>query len=261
MFQWSSQAQIAFDLLKQAMSTTPVLALPDFSQQFQVETDACDDGIGAVLLQNAQPIAFLSKALGPRHRALSIYEKEFLALVMAVERWRSYMQLQEFVIVTDHKSLAYLSEQNLHSDMQRKAMTRLMGLKFKIVYRQGKENTVSDSLSRVGHRMALQAVATVQPAWIQEVVNSYTTDPAAQSLLTKLVVHSPDDNGFSLHQHLIRHHGKVWIGSNSALQTRLIAALHSSVIGGHSGTKATYYRLKNIFSWKGMKQDVDDYVK
>ena len=65
MFQWSSQAQIAFDLLKQAMSTTPVLALPDFSQQFQVETNTCDDGIGAVLLQNAQPIAFLSKALGP----------------------------------------------------------------------------------------------------------------------------------------------------------------------------------------------------
>jgi len=110
---------------------------------------------------------------------------------MAVECWRSYLQLQEFVIVTDHKSLAYLSEQNLHSDMQRKAMTRLMGLKFKIVYRQGKENTVADSLSRVGHLMALQAVATVQPAWIQEVVNSYTTDPAAQSLLTKLAVHSP----------------------------------------------------------------------
>jgi len=171
------------------------------------------------------------------------------------------MQLQEFVIVTYHKSLAYLSEQNLHSDMQRKAMTRLMGLKFKIVYRQGKENTVADSLSRVGHLMALQAVATVQPAWIQEVVNSYTIDPAAQSLLIKLAVHSPDDNGFSLHQHLIRHHGKVWIGSNSALQTRLIAALHSSAIGGHSGTKATYYRLKNLFSWKGMKQDVEDYVK
>lgn len=63
--------------------------------------------------------------------------------------------------------------------MQRKAMTCLMGLKFKIVYRQGKENTVADSLSRVGHLMALQAVATVQPAWVQEVINSYATDARA----------------------------------------------------------------------------------
>ena len=135
MFQWSPAAQQAFDTLKQAMTTTPVLALPNFAQPFTVETDACEDGIGAVLLQNAQPIAFLSKALGPTHKAMSIYEKEFLALIMVVERWRSYLHLQEFVITTDHKSLAYLSEQNLHSDMQRKAMTRLMGLKFRIVYR------------------------------------------------------------------------------------------------------------------------------
>ena len=119
------------------MSTTPVLALPDFTKPFTVETDACDDGIGAVLLQNSQPIAFLSKALGQTHKVLSIYE-EFLALIMAVERWRSYLQLQEFVIITDHKSLSYLTEQNLHSNMQRKVMTRLMGLKFRIVYRQGK---------------------------------------------------------------------------------------------------------------------------
>ena len=82
-----------------------------------METDACDDGIGAVLLQNGQPIAFLSKALSQPHRSLSIYEKEFLALIMAVERWRPYLQLQEFIIKTDHKSLSYLSEQNLHSEM------------------------------------------------------------------------------------------------------------------------------------------------
>ena len=73
MFQWTTTAQQAFETLIQAMSITPVLALPDFNKPFTVENDACDDGIGAVLLQNAQPIAFLSKALGQTHRALSIY--------------------------------------------------------------------------------------------------------------------------------------------------------------------------------------------
>ena len=122
------EAQTAFENLKQAMVTAPVLALPDFQESFVIETDASDIGIGAVLMQQDRPIAYLSKALGASHRAKSIYEKEFLALIMAVEKWRQYLLRQEFTIRTDHKSLAYLTEQNLHSELQRKAMTRLMGL-------------------------------------------------------------------------------------------------------------------------------------
>jgi len=132
-FCWSDEAQQAFDTLKQAMVTTPVLALPNFQEPFEVETDGSDIGIGAILMQHGQPVAFLSKALGESHKHLSIYEKEFLALIMAVEKWRQYLQRGEFVIKTDHKSLSYLTEQNLHSEMQRKAMTRLMGLQFKVV--------------------------------------------------------------------------------------------------------------------------------
>lgn len=131
-------------------------------------------------MQKGQPIAFLSKALGKKHQELSIYEKEFLALIMAVEKWRHYLERQEFLIVTDHKSLTYLNEQNLHSKIQRKAMTRLMGLQFKIIYRKGKENVAADALSQVAHLLALQSVSSVQPAWIQEVLNSYTIDPQAQ---------------------------------------------------------------------------------
>ena len=134
-FLWTDAAQQAFEALKQAMISAPVLALPDFTEVFVVETDASDIGIGAVLMQRDRPIAFLSKALGDAHKSKSIYEKEFLALIMAVEKWRPYLQRQEFIIRTDHKSLAYLTEQNLHSDLQRKAMTRLMGLQFKVVYR------------------------------------------------------------------------------------------------------------------------------
>jgi len=171
-FQWSTKAQQAFDLLKQAMTTTPVLALPNFNAPFTVETDACGEGIGAVLMQSGQPIAFLSKALGEKHKALSIYEKEFLALIVTVEKWKHYLQRQEFVILTDHKSLSYLSEQNLHSEMQRKAMTRLMGLQFKIVYRKGKDNIAADALSRIQHLNILQSVSMVKHNWIQEVLNT-----------------------------------------------------------------------------------------
>ena len=109
-FTWTDATQSAFTALKQAMTTTPILGLPDFYAPFIVETDACDSGIGAVLIQHSQPISLLSKALGPSHRHLSIYEKEFLAFIMAVERWRSYLQFQEFIIHTDHKSLSYLTE-------------------------------------------------------------------------------------------------------------------------------------------------------
>jgi len=143
---------------------------------------------------------------------------------MAVERWRHYLQRQEFIILTDHKSLAYLQEQNLHSDMQRKAMTRLMGLQFKIVYKKGKENLAADALSRVAHLHTLQAVSMVRPDWLQEVLHSYATDPRAQKLLTQLAIQSPDMAGYSLDNGIIRYKNKLWIAQNSALQTKIISS-------------------------------------
>jgi hypothetical protein len=99
------------------MVCAPVLALPNFQEQFVIETDACAEGVGAVLMQRGQPVAFLSKAFGDKHKHISIYDKEFLAVMMEVEKWRQYIQHQEFIIKTDHQSLSYLNEQNLHSDI------------------------------------------------------------------------------------------------------------------------------------------------
>jgi hypothetical protein len=94
-FHWTPKAIEAFQSLKQDMISTPVLQLPDFNKQFVVETDACDLGIGVVLIQDHHPLAFLCKPLSATHQQLPVYDKEFLALLMVVERWRPYLQRGE----------------------------------------------------------------------------------------------------------------------------------------------------------------------
>ena len=74
-FLWTSITETAFSTLKQILTNAPVLDLHDYSKQFVVEIDACDLGIGVVLMQEGHPVAFVSRALGPRNRGLSIYEK------------------------------------------------------------------------------------------------------------------------------------------------------------------------------------------
>jgi hypothetical protein len=86
LFVFTPSHQSAFLDLKHALTTAPVLALPDFSKTFQVQTDASEWGVGAVLLQDGHPLAFVSKSLGPRTRGLSTYEKEYLAIFIAIEQ-------------------------------------------------------------------------------------------------------------------------------------------------------------------------------
>lgn len=70
--------------MKNVLTTAPVLRMPDFSKEFVIETNTSSIGIGAVLMQEVHPIAFISKALSPRRHALSVYEKELLAIMFAV---------------------------------------------------------------------------------------------------------------------------------------------------------------------------------
>jgi RNase H-like domain found in reverse transcriptase len=83
------------------MTTAPVLAMPDFSQPFVLEANASENGIGAVLMQNRKSIAYLNKGLRVRTMRLSTYEKEFLALLDVVKKWRHYLCGDKFVIRTD----------------------------------------------------------------------------------------------------------------------------------------------------------------
>ena len=115
-FNWSKEAQIAFDNLRTAMTLLLVLTVLDFSKPFVVETDASSKGIGAVLLQEERAVAFLSQRLSDKAQNKSVYERELMVVVMAIQKWRHYLIRRHFVIHTNQRSLKYFNEQHLLSE-------------------------------------------------------------------------------------------------------------------------------------------------
>ncbi|XP_026383778.1 uncharacterized protein LOC113279293 [Papaver somniferum] len=166
-FSWSTTTNTAFLQLKQAMTTTPVLALPDFRKQFILETDACDLGIGDVLMQEGRAIAFYSKPLGPRAAALSTYEKELLAIVQAVTKWKHYLQGQHFIINTYHQSINYFLEQWISTTLVQKWLIKLLGFDYEVRLYVGSSSTTKSKILNSLHCSAVGGHSGMQATYIR----------------------------------------------------------------------------------------------
>lgn len=114
-FSWGSRQQAAFDFLKQALVSAPVLAIFDPSRPITVHTGVSDFAIGAVLMQDDRAIAYESRKLSPAERNYAVHEKEELAIVFALAKWRVYLHgtKEPFVIFTDYESVSLNSARML----------------------------------------------------------------------------------------------------------------------------------------------------
>lgn len=178
-FIWTPTSEIVFAQLKTAITTAPVLALPDFSQPFTVETDASDQGIGAVHSHAKHPIAFLSKSLSPRNQLLSAYDKNMFAILFAIDKWRPYLLGHRFTIITNHQTLKHLFDQRISTPSQHKWLAKLLGYDYSIEYRPGQLNTVPDILSRRNEFCAIQAISAPLFDSLDQISNACSRDPEA----------------------------------------------------------------------------------
>ncbi|CAH9094973.1 unnamed protein product [Cuscuta epithymum] len=243
------------------MCTVPILQLPDFNRIFIVETDACYNGLGAVLMQERHPLAYISKAPGPKNMGLSIYEKEFLAILLAIEKLRAYLLHAPFIIRIDQISLKYLVDQIISTPIEHKYLTKLLGFDYKIEYKKGPENKVADALSRRNQQDDKVAencyvISVVKPIWQEELIQSYVGDVEAEEASLQLVTTPYNMSYFSYHDGVLRHKNKLYVGINGDLRDKLVSMIHGSAAGGHSGELATLHRVRNLFWWPNLKLTV-----
>ncbi|XP_028775121.1 uncharacterized protein LOC114732011 [Neltuma alba] len=249
-FKWTQEAETAFEELKTAMTTLPVLAMPDFSIPFELETDASGTGVGAVLVQKGKPVAYYSQKLSNRAQQCSVYERELMAIVMAVKKWRHYLWGHKFVIRTDQKALKYLLEQRIVEENQQKWVSKLMGFKFEIVYKPGKENRAADALSRQGESAEMLGFSMWQYDEIEDWEKEVQSDPKLALIVQRLITNPEEVEGYSIEKGCLQYKGRLVLPKKSTKIPLLLKEYHDSPVGGHSGYLRTYKRLSSVVYWE-----------
>lgn len=217
-------------------------------------------------------MAFHSEALKGKSLHLSTYEKELLALVKDVKRWRPNLVGRTFLIKIDQQSLKLLLEQRVGNLAQQKWLTKLLGYSFVVEYKRGKENKAADALSRRSHdstehvpdsvhEASLFLISFPCPLWLDLLKDSYNSDITYQQLLSQLADSSLTSPGFSLQNGLILYKKNIFLSSSSPLKPLILQHVHDSPIGGHFGYLKTLHWIKQDFFWKGMKTHVKQHIK
>ena len=277
---WSAVQQSAFDALKQAIQSAPVLALPNDNLPFVVQTDASGFAVGAVLQQDQgdglRPIAFLSKKLLDAETRYPTHEKELLAIVHALKAWRHYLYGKPIRVLTDHHSLQRFQTQPQLSARQARWKDTFAEFNLTIEYVEGKHNVVADALSRRpdhapdqqptlmlalvhSHSHSTPTRILALTSLLADVMEASRTDPDYRSVLNRRRTRS---DSFTERGGLLYYDNgsRLVIPNQPALRTRLMQECHDTPTAGHLGKDKTIELMKRRFYWRGMDDDIARYV-
>ena len=225
-FRWHDEAETAFSALKQAMTTTPTLVMPNFNNSFTIETDASEEGIGVVLTQQGKLIAYMSRAPRVAKKSWSSYARKMLAIVEAIHLWHPYILGRKFFIETDQHSLKYLLDQRVATQEQQKSVAKLLGYDYEIIYHSGRENSTADALSRRLNSPTLHHLHLAIVTLWDEIKEAYNGNKYIQSV--ERVAKAQPNGSYSQRQGLWLFKHIVIIPTCELLRTKLLYEAHNT---------------------------------
>jgi hypothetical protein len=276
-FQWTNETQTAFNNLKEAIASAPVLAMPNVDLPFTVTTDASNNAIGAVLSQECtdgeHPVAFMSKTLSDTERNYSAYDKEMLAILEAIRLWRPYLSYDRFLVLTDHAPLTRLFKQKGLTQRQTRWIDTLSEYNFDIVYKPGKTNIVADALSRRREVLNTTVSAANVDKFTHRLLTGYDKDRYFTGVKSTLL----DGIGARTfaarkiqQQFRMDDEGRIYelrgteprlcIPDHDDLRLEILRDNHDSKIAGHLGVEKTTDAIKRKFYWPRLGRTVKAYV-
>ncbi|KAJ9511114.1 hypothetical protein QJQ45_013190 [Haematococcus lacustris] len=269
---WGPEQQEAFERVKAALASNPVVRPPDFSRPFTVKTDASLYAIGAVLSQRDDNgaeyvVAYESRKLQPAEINYPTHDRELLAAVHALTLWRHYLLGRPFTIETDNCPITHIMTQPHLSARQLRWTQLLAPYSFTLVHKAGKTHIVPDALSRrPDYQLSSLSVATPDSAFFATYDHHAPQDPAYQAAFSHTLSHNPSGPS-SWHLRVID--GRLYTASEpprlyvpaSPLRSQLLHEAHDAVTSAHLGRAKTLERLQRHFYWPQMEQTVREYVR
>ena len=280
---WGEEQETAFQKVKELVAATPVLRCYDPAKEITLQCDASQNGLGAALMQEGQPVAFASRALTNTERRYAQIEKEMLAIVFATEKFNQYTYGRDVNVQSDHKPLEAILKKSLDRAPKRlqAMMLRLQKYNINVTYEPGKTLVLADTLSRaflnqtedstedcVEHVHVTKYLPVTQRRL--DLLREATESDNVLIALRSMVLNGWPNNKsevptilmpyFSYRDEITAHDGLLLRGDRVIVPLSMRAEMKEKLHSSHVGIEACLRRARECLYWPNMSAEVKDYI-
>ena len=281
---WNATHDKAFEHIKQLLTKAPVLAYYNPTAELSIECDASHSGLGAALLQKGQPLAYISRTLTDAEIRYAPIEKEMLAVVFSLEKWHHFTYDMRVTVYSDHKPLQSIFKKPLFKAPKhlQSMLMRTLSYDVEIICRQGKQQTISDTLSKAclpltpndSPNSEFETVNMAQylpltEERLEQIRKATEQDEVLSSLKSVILRGWPDDNTqivprvmpySSYKDELTVQNGVIFRGERLEIPVSLRSEMKKSIHQSHLGIEGCLRLARDLILWPGMSSEIRQYI-